>query len=312
METFSNLALLIAAGAGLGALLGFLGRIGWPFELFSHFRLQYTFLLAAATLPLLANGDLLAAGLSAGIAAVNLGLILPLYRRPASLSKIGRSYRVLLCNVLQDNRQYDRVLALVQAANADFVVLLEVGEAWMEALQPLLADYPHYINEFWGEENYDLALFSRLPMTWAETRYFDANQVPSLVARFSLDGQPLTLVATHPAPPKSRRQARYRDEQMAAIARFVRQQTGAVMVAGDLNMTSWAPAFQKFTCASGLRDSRPGFGVQPTWQAGLPFPLIPIDHILISSEIAPHRRVVGPYVGSDHHPVILDFSLEGA
>jgi len=36
---------------------------------------------------------------------------------------------------------------------------------------------------------------------------------------------------------------------------------------------------------------------------------IPIDHCLVSPEIIVTKRSVGPSVGSDHYPVIIDFSI---
>ena len=78
------------------------------------------------------------------------------------------------------------------------------------------------------------------------------------------------------------------------------------MLVGDLNCTSWTPAFAELERISGLRDSRKGFGVQPTWPSNLPGLRIPIDHFLVSPSLAVRNRFVGPAVGSDHFPVVIE------
>ncbi len=310
MSLFWLLTTLAAAGVGLCTVFGFLGRIWWGFDWFSHFRVQYFGLLGAAALVLLGGGKYTEAGLWGLFAFVNLGIILTIYIRFPGAPLTGKTYRALLCNVLQENRQHDKILALVRVSKPDFIVLLEVGEAWMESLAPLETDYPYHINRFWGEENYDIALFSRIPFADVEIRHFEANRVPSVVARFDLDERRLTVIGTHPAPPKSKVQFDHRNEHLLELARFASAQRGEVMALGDLNMTSWSPFFRELLRVSGLRDGRQGFGVQPTWPVNLPPLMIPLDHVLVSQGIHIRQRRLGPPVGSDHRPVIVDFSFK--
>jgi endonuclease/exonuclease/phosphatase (EEP) superfamily protein YafD len=53
-----------------------------------------------------------------------------------------------------------------------------------------------------------------------------------------------------------------------------------------------------------------GFGHQPSWPTGQFFLRIPLDHVLHAPEIMIHNRMVLQDVGSDHFPVIIDFSLK--
>jgi len=299
---------LAAAGVCLSTLFGFLGRFWWRFELFSHFRVQYALLLAAATVVLLALGAIPMAIVSAAFGLANLALIQPFYGwKPSDPPR--KTYRLLLANVLQENQKYPRVLELAQATQPDFIALLEVGEAWMAALEPLRAEYPYVCNEFWGEENYDIALFSRLPAERLQVEHFPPNHVPTIVGRFCLPEGPLTVIATHPAPPKTKAETEARNRQMAEIAGYVLDLDSRVILAGDLNMSSWSPAFTDFVRASGLRDSRRQRGVQASWPVNIPWLRIPLDHVLYSCGVQIERRTLGPDVGSDHRPVIVDFSL---
>jgi endonuclease/exonuclease/phosphatase family metal-dependent hydrolase len=71
-----------------------------------------------------------------------------------------------------------------------------------------------------------------------------------------------------------------------------------------------AAAFQAFLHDTGLRDTRRGRGVQPTWPAWLPLAQVPIDHALVSAGVRVHARFVGGRVGSDRLPIVRDFSLD--
>jgi endonuclease/exonuclease/phosphatase (EEP) superfamily protein YafD len=94
------------------------------------------------------------------------------------------------------------------------------------------------------------------------------------------------------------------------VGQLARQQTGAVIVLGDLNTTSWSPYFRDLLADSGLADTRRGFGVLGSWP-DLPSPLrIPIDHCLVSDKVAVHDRRIGPPVGSDHRGVIVDLTVK--
>jgi hypothetical protein len=84
---------------------------------------------------------------------------------------------------------------------------------------------------------------------------------------------------------------------------------GRVLLVGDLNMTSWSPFFSDLIQTSGLRDSRKGFGMQNSWPANRRLLMIPIDHILVSEGVKVLSRRIGQFNGSDHYPILLDFSL---
>lgn len=249
--------------------------------------------------------------LFAGINGFTLIKLIKFHRNQpqSNIPKLHKTCRFLLCNVLQENHEYSRILSLVEETDPELILLVETGKAWMEALEPLHERYPYHINQLWQEENFDIALFSRIPLESSSIYYFETATVPSVLVRFLWENQAITVIGTHPEPPKSYRQANCRNQQMVEIARFVRQHKGPLIVAGDLNMTSWSPFFHDFLRISGLLDSRLGHGIQPTWPTHLPPFMIPIDHILVTADIQIQRRILGEPVGSDHRPVILDFSI---
>ena len=134
-------------------------------------------------------------------------------------------------------------------------------------------------------------------------------EVPSVVAEMETPHGRCTVIATHPVPAICREYAAWRDGQLAELPGVVRRATSPVVLLGDLNSTPWGAHFRKLVHDSALRDSAQGRGVHPTWPAIDPLLRIPIDHCLLSPAIGLVDRQVGPDIGSDHYPLIVDFVL---
>jgi endonuclease/exonuclease/phosphatase (EEP) superfamily protein YafD len=188
------------------------------------------------------------------------------------------------------------------------VLLLEVDEAWKRALGELADVYPqqHVVAR---DDHFGLALLSRIPWDRIETLQTGDAELPTVVAEWPLDESGrLTFIGSHPLPPGSRVMAKMRNEQLRELAALAKQTSGPVILAGDLNVTSFSPYFRDLLRDSGLWDSRQGRGIQATWG---PMPLleIAIDHCLLSREFAVRHRYVGPHLGSDHRPVTIDVCL---
>ncbi len=298
----------VAGIAGIGTLVSELARLGWPFELASHFRVQYAWLLFLSAGLFAGIGHLPVALLALGGGFINLALIAPLYAKPTR-RMTQQPCRALLANVLSSNRAYERLRRVIREANPDVIVLTEVTQAWLTALEDFRAPYP-FTKVVVLDGGFGIAVMSRLPFEHAEATYIGQVGLPSIVVRLSLHGRRVTLVATHPLAPLWPSHARLRNQQLAALAEYVRREHDPVILLGDLNTTSWSPVFQDLIRHSRLRDSRVGFGVQPSCSVATALVQIPIDHCLVSSEVIVHHRQVGPNIGSDHSPIIVDFSIE--
>ena len=312
MTSFSDILTLLlylgAAGLGIATLLGFLGRTWWVFELFSHFRVQYAALAVICAAALLLTGQPLGFWLCLGIYLLNLVLLLPLYLRTSRTAQPGANYRILTANILGHNGLYGPITLMLQGADADLALLVEYRHHHHQALHAIRQTYPegHFLPR---SDNYGLALLSRLPFLSAEITCLNEDQVPVLVARLELEGRPLTIIGSHPPPPKSQAMTDMRDRHILALARFAAEQPGEAILLGDFNTTPWSYAFSDLRRESKLRHSQSGFGLQTTWPDHLPPLRIPIDHILHSPGLRVTRHRTGPFSGSDHRPVIVDFCL---
>ena len=120
------------------------------------------------------------------------------------------------------------------------------------------------------------------------------------------------MIGTHALAPLGTRAWRTRNQQFDEIAELIEAGDGTrTIFVGDLNCTPWAPKFQNFVKRTQLRDAAHGHQLKFTWRLE-PIPLagLPIDHVLVGSNVGVVSHRVGPSLGSDHRPVVVDFAIE--
>ena len=308
---------LAAAALALARLAMLAAPLHWTLELSTHFAFQYA--LAALVLLLAFGMRRRRFGLVAGL------LLVGVHGAPlveVARAELGGSaeaatrregdLRFLLANVRTSNPQRRPLMELVRAVEPDVVLLLEVSQGWLDDLAPLESAYPHRLTVPRGD-NFGIAILSARPLVDGRVLDLGATGVPSLEAGFK--GSSLRLLLTHPVPPMGAASAARRDGQLERAgewaaewaARGAEASGGRAVLAGDLNATPWSPIFRRVLDRGRLRDSREGFGLQRTWPSGLHALLrLPIDHVLVGEGVTVLRREVGPHIGSDHRPVIVD------
>jgi len=305
--------LLTAAGvvACAATVFGFLGRLSWFVDLFSHFRVQYLFGLLGVGLALLLMRRRVTASAFLIFACVNLGVVLPMYvgDRPAAPEGTG-TLRAMLLNVNTHFGDAGRVRQVIEKAAPDILVLEEINSQWVRDLRWLAESHPHSCLRP-REDNFGIGLFSAFPLVDSEIVVIGDADVPTVIATADTPQGRLALVGTHPVPPANAVYSRWRNDQLDKLPGHVNA-SGPVMLLGDLNATPWNHHFRKLLKRTGLLDSSRGRGIQPTWPSFNPLLRIPIDHILHSPDVAVRRRWVGDDVGSDHYPVIVDFVIRPA
>lgn len=249
-------------------------------------------------------------------AAVALAGILPIYLPdPANVAPAANPrLRVMSFNLLVSNRRQAEVLAEIRRQNPDVLIIVEYTTTWQQALAPLRREYPHIHEEPRGH-GFGIALFSKIPLRQFQTvaRMPQASELPVLRAVVDFAGRPLEIVGVHLINPLGNVQRNLRDGQFAALASELVAEPAERVVAGDFNCTSWSQDLQTFLGQTRLRDSRQGFGLQPSWYpASLPWLAIPIDHALVSPGLSVVARKTGDRAGSDHAPVVVDLAWREA
>jgi len=306
---FAGVLLWLGTLACVCTASGFLGAIGWPFEITSHFRVQYAACLLALAAYFFLRKRFKTVAIFVVFATANLIVIAPYFWGPGAVEAPGGyKLRVMLLNVRTENERHDLVIDCVNKFRPDLLVLEEVNERWLNELSRLREDFPQVMEQP-REDNFGIALFSRLPLSGSKILYLGGAEVPSVTAQIDVGVRRVTVLGTHPLPPGSPETFRLRNEQLDGLAKFVLCQTNPVLVLGDLNATPWSYYFQRLVRETRLTDSAKGRGIHATWPAAM-FPLrIPIDHCLVSQEFRVVKRVTGYSVGSDHLPVVVDLEL---
>ncbi|MCU0754313.1 MAG: endonuclease/exonuclease/phosphatase family protein [Xanthomonadales bacterium] len=305
LDSLARLSVL----AAVAALLGYAGAWHWLLDLCAHFRWQY-----AVILPLGMVAALLRRKHGIGLLLLGVGwlnawsLITATGPKPVTpIASDARSWKLLMVNVHVDNPDYAALLALIEQESPDVIGVLELSPRGAAALRPLDARYPVRHTEA-RDDPFGIGLWSRLPASLIESTPMPPIALPTLRLDWA-DPEPGSLWLVHPFPPIGGDATRWRDQQLAELATRVRG-AASVIVTGDLNATPWSAAYRQFRADSGLADAAAGGWPWPTWSGPNVFAAlaIPIDHALHGSGWQVRRHSVGPDVGSDHRPVIVEWA----
>lgn len=299
---------LLTFAACLPTWLGLGARVWWLLELVTHFTWHYAAILPVFLAVALWRRQKRLAAVVALSLAINLWHVAPSYLPAKVAPAADPPLRVMTLNVLTSNPRYDAVRELIAREQPHVLVLLEVNGAWIDALADLQTTYQHHLVRPRGD-NFGIACYSNVAASQLRLEDFGDAEVPSVVAQFTWQGKPVTLVGTHPLPPTSASNATLRNNQLTAVADFARTQPGEAILVGDLNLTPYSPYFGDLLKQSGLVDSSRGRGTHATWSTRVEWLGLPIDHVLHSPELVVVDRRVGPAVGSDHRAVIVDFGI---
>lgn len=303
MQKVQAALLWLLGGVGLATGLALLAPVGWPFELFSHFRVQYaaTALLLAALLawrrlPAPAVLALVLAGWHALPSAYTLLYV------PSEPPCAGPALTVVTANVQYSNAHHDRFLAWLDTQPADFVLVQEVTAAWASELAAR-SGYP-YRHMVAREDPYGIAVLSRWPLESVSLADLAGDGLPSLMGIVNAESQRIRFLGLHTHWPVTPALARARDDALRAAAQIVRTSDLPVVLLGDLNLSPDSPAYDHLLADTALRDVMRGLGWRPTWAANF-WPLaLRIDHILVSPGFCIEQAEVGPPIGADHRPVL--------
>jgi endonuclease/exonuclease/phosphatase (EEP) superfamily protein YafD len=306
-----GISVRLQVGCALGGVVSVAGLAGgwsWVLDLCSHFQAQYfgfQLLCCGVFLGLKRFRWALVAGMFLSLPAFKLA---PYYLAKSPLpAELSERLRVVSFNVLSSNLRHAETLAWVQKTDPDLAYFPEVTAAWAADLEPLRATLPHCLVQP-QEDNFGWALFSKYPILEHELTASRFVEVAVVRAVVEVAGKRVVFFGMHPLPPMSGAAAADRDAVLQLVADRVGQETGPVIVAGDLNATPWSHGMRPLV-AAGLRDTQLGRGFSATWRRSIPIFAIPIDHLLVGGNLAASARWTGPNLGSDHRPVIADLRL---
>lgn len=239
----------------------------------------------------------------------NLYFIAPYYlplERSSQAIIHSQKLRLLLSNVgfIED---YKALLTYIKLARPDIICIVEHEPKLDQLLATgqLQAHYPFRMVDL----NSQMGLYSRIPIIHSKLEPADITVGPSLNTAFKLGSQSFILVLSHPVVPYSPESLWQQERHFQKWGKTWSSYSKPLLIVGDLNSTPWSPVFQELLHKTGLKDSQIGFGIQPSWAVNDIFLALPIDHVLASSHFVILNRTIGPEIGSDHRPVLVEMAL---
>jgi endonuclease/exonuclease/phosphatase (EEP) superfamily protein YafD len=303
----------IATLLGLSALIHPLATLGaklvWWIDMFTHFYVL-AFAVSLAALLAMALGRRYRA--TAGCLLLAAVQSIPVFRfagpNPVPPDRGAPRLRILMANVHVENTDYQAIADLIRRERPAVVGLVEVLPHLIDGLEAtgIHHEFPYrYVLPVGAQGQ---AIWFREKPLWVEgPAIFAFEGNPVLRATVSLGGRPVRIWLVHPPNPIGHRGRPRANLDLEALGLAVEEAGGSQAVIGDLNRSEGSPYFAEFRRRSGLRDSRLGFGRQPSWPTWSPY-RIAIDHAFLSSDLAVVDRRLGPNIGSDHLPLILDIA----
>jgi endonuclease/exonuclease/phosphatase (EEP) superfamily protein YafD len=299
--------LWLAFGAAcVGALSPLVAAQFWIAEILCHFQPQYALGMAVLAVPLAFARRWKGLALVLGTMSIASAVwIVPLYvgTRHAGPARL----RILSANVGCQNSSPAEFLQLVETEYPDVILIFELTHPWAKSLHLDEKGYPYSaVGPSPGHSG--CGIFSRHPLEAAQIQ--PVNPYPNFVpsAKLTLGGNTFRIIGTHPLAPYTRAEMDLRNQQLANLAHLIGPNGTSTIVAGDFNTSNWSPCFREFVRSTGLKDTRRGFGLLTTFPTDIwPFRTT-IDHCLVSSNLEVVDRRVGPDIGSDHLPILVDLT----
>ena len=214
-------------------------------------------------------------------------------------------YRLLQMNLRFDNPEPGKVLSLIGRLRPDVITLNEVSPMWAEKLDLLSSAYPYRIVCTMDNRAGGVAILSRRPFAEGTKRRLPrrrrhCRRTVDLGGRLSRSARCICA-----GPGHSTVQAR------STTAPPLGAMAETAILAGDLNATPWSAA----GAHRGGRRPDAGRPAGPTWlyrqlPECLRFAGLPIDQVFAKGDVVVHSARTLEAVGSDHLPVLVEFSLK--
>lgn len=297
---------LLSFGIVIATVFSFLAKFGWPFEVVTNFRAQLLFasliLILFHSLVTKDKRFVLFSVLLALSNAVPIGTYWLEVRAQPTAGTQETAVRLVLANLLFKEANLKKVISYSEDNQADILVITELPLRKIPILDQFAPEYPHIVVSG-NRNNQDVAILSKYPITDDDTVRVSSAETPILNANLTINDKPFKIVTLHPIKPLLPGALRARNEAIRTALATAEQASHSILV-GDFNATIWSPIFWNIR-----KDWITSFNLQPTWLTSIPLLGLTIDQLFTPPSVSIVDRKVGPFIGSDHYPVIFDLKL---
>ncbi|GAB2185078.1 endonuclease/exonuclease/phosphatase family protein [Roseibium sp. LAB1] len=312
---FHRTIVCLFAAFAVAVLASFLATIGWPLDLLAHFQAQYVLvgLLFATGFAIFRNWNRAAMAVCLSLVALVRMDVFDDGRFAATSGTVEPATSVVTANLFGSAAALDDLVEENRARGFDLMILTEL---------PVPAD-DRLLDRFKGMLHVagvpGQALFGRpAAVILSRTAPRSVELIPvgrnpnAITKAVYCGGQAepcLSVFAVHTLPPLTPHFYLAQADILQRLATEVSQTPGPVLVAGDMNATSWAPLLAGFQETARMRKAVCGSRWTPTWLAPVPGIGLELDHFFVGNGLAVKNCEPGDFNGSDHWPVFAEFAL---
>ncbi|WP_293472983.1 endonuclease/exonuclease/phosphatase family protein [Phenylobacterium sp.] len=292
---FTGLVAAAALAAGGGLLAGQVPAL----DVLTHLAPVYGVIgvVGLAWTALAGRGPVAAVALLAVVASV--ALILPELRRdtgPAAPPDAPGQVKVIQVNALRTNADVDRVARWLIAQQPDFVMVAEARADLRDALR---------------RAGWKTAGAGGTQMIFTRERYLTMNRPPRRAgaltfvnATYATTSGPAEALTTHVGWPTRRTVGAELSRLEEVVGQLPRER---MILAGDFNAAGWSREMHRLDRSLGLVRRDRAVATWPAEVLGVrwPLPFAPIDHVYAGPGWATVKVERGPWLGSDHYPLIV-------
>lgn len=295
-------------------IAGHLNTLHPAFDSIGHFRLHIAVIGITLGLLLLVSKSLL--GGSALLIVSVLSLFTTVWptlgatKAQASVDATA-TYRLLQANLRFDNQTPEEFIRMLGETKPDIATIEEIPDMWAQRLKTVSAMYPHQLICPGRDRIGGVAIISRRPFTPGGLSYCDGDGAAA-VQSVDINGQTVTVAAMHlewPWPKMQPQQLVW----LEPVFQGIKDAGKPILIGGDMNATPWSAAVANIADKTNTRVLPQVWG---TWmlqgypKALAPWLGLPIDNILFSDGITLQSATTQRAIGSDHRPILVEFTLE--
>lgn len=265
------------------------------------------------------TGHLLLAVTGAALTAYHAVLVVPrlVSRKVPSWAVVAPQFRLAVANVYVDNITPADAARQLTESDADVIAIAEATPEFMHVFDEVGGDisHPHRVSDPADTSDYAVAIASRLPLG-PRSAVKSIGRLRLAVAQVDVGGILTTIVALNPRSTFDEQGHETWKDQIAELKAYVPTVSGPLVVAGDLNSTTFRPQLDGLLKV-GLDDAidalgqawKPSFSLKSVSRFGAFAVVARIDQALINDHICALEVHNLQPCGSDHLPFVITLAV---
>ncbi|MEZ4863289.1 MAG: endonuclease/exonuclease/phosphatase family protein [Caldilineaceae bacterium] len=246
----------------------------------------------------------------------------------AETEATAHTLRIMSWNSFYANENSAALAATVAELQPDLIAIQEFSYGLADDVRTRLADALPYQERYPTGGPSGMAILSRYPiLNQSEPDFNRGTGCNCQQITIDFQGQPVTIINTHPWPPRVRlaRRGRFpwvsdfstanQDPIIDALLERIQHAPRPLLVLGDLNTSERQPNYRRLRTLLNDAFAQMGWGMGYTFPAverieNIPIiPLLRIDYVFYDNDWRAQRAWVGHIDGSDHRYVAADLTL---